>query len=351
MSKVRIDQRWIGDGEPCFIIAEAGSNHNGSLQQAKQLIDVAASAGADAVKFQVFRADRLYPKNAGITDYLRIPTPIYDIIAQMEMPYDWLPRLASHCNSKGVLFLASVFDEDSADRLDPNVKAFKIASYEMTHLPLVRHISMKGKPVIISTGTATLEEVAETVKEFRRSGNDDLILMQCTAAYPAPIESLNIRAVATMKSTFGTPVGFSDHSRDPIVAPLAAVAIGANLIEKHYTLSNELPGPDHRFALEPPELRLMIQKLREAEKAMGSGEKVPHPVEEELKRFARRSVFAARDIAEGEEFSLANTVVLRSGKLPLGLAPRDYPRLLGRRAARNIRSESPIRNEDVRPAT
>jgi len=237
IAKVRIGERWIGDGEPCFIVAEAGSNHDGRLEQAKRLIKVAASAGADAVKFQVFRASKLYPKSAGMSDYLGIPKPIYDIVADIEMPYEWVPELAAYCHETGILFMASVFDEESADQLDPHVKAFKIASYEMTHVPLVRHVASKKKPLVVSTGTANLDEVTETVNEIRRTGNDSLILTQCTAAYPAPSDSLNVRAVEFMKSTFCVPVGLSDHSRDPLVGPLAAVAVGANLIEKHFTLS------------------------------------------------------------------------------------------------------------------
>jgi N-acetylneuraminate synthase len=345
--KVRIGNRLVGDGEPCFIIAEAGSNHNGNLEQAKQLIDVAASAKADAVKFQVFRADKLYPKSAGVTDYLKIPKPIYDIIAEMEMPYEWLPELSSYCDRKGVVFLASVFDEDSVDRLDAYVEAFKIASYEMTHIPLLRYIASKRKPMIVSTGAANLAEVAETVQEVRRSGNDGLILMQCTTAYPAPIDAMNVRAIATMKSSFGVPVGLSDHSRDPFVAPIAAIGVGANLIEKHFTLSNDLPGPDHRFAVEPPELRLMVQKVREAEKALGTGEKVTLGVEEELRHFARRRIFAVREIAKGEEFTRQNIAVLRGGKLSSGLPPKDYYEVLGHRASRNIGKESPILKQDI----
>lgn len=344
--RVSIGNHWIGDGEPCFIIAEAGSNHNCNLEQARKLIDVATSAGADAVKFQVFCAHRLYPRSAGISEYLKMPKPIYDIVAELELPYEWLPELAAYCKEKEVLLLASVFDEESADRLDPHVEAFKIASYEMTHIPLVRYVAAKGKPVIISTGTANLDEVAETVQEFRLTGNDGLILMQCTAAYPAPLESLNVRAVATMKSIFRVPVGLSDHSRDPLVAPLAAVAVGANLIEKHFTLSNELSGPDHRFALEPAELRMMIQKLREEEKVLGNGEKVMHPVEAELRGFARRSIFALRDIASGEEITKENVTVLRCGNSKPGLEPKQLQEVLGKHARRKIVAESVIQRDD-----
>lgn len=347
MTMIRISGRRIGEREPCFIIAEAGSNHNASLPQAKRLIDVAAEAGADSVKFQVFRAEHLYPRNAGRTDYLDDPTPIYDIIAAMELPYEWIPELAAHCADKGVVFLASVFDEESADRLDPYVAAHKIASYEMTHLPLLRHVARKGKPVILSTGTATLDEVAASVRAFREAGGRELALMQCTASYPAPPESLNLRAIVTLRSAFGAPAGLSDHSRDPLVGPLGAVALGANLLEKHYTLDNSLPGPDHRYAVEPDELRRMIQAVRDLERALGSGEKVLHPVERELHAFARRYVFAIRAIRRGEALTTENVRILRKGKQPAGLPPSAWEQILGRSAARDLRAEEPVQAEDI----
>ena len=344
---IAIGNRRMGDGAPCFVIAEAGSNHNGNIEQARRLIDVAVTAGVDAVKFQLFRAERMYPRSAGVSDYLGDPRPIYDIIDQMAMPYEWLPELRTYCERHGVLFLASVFDEEAADRLDPHVHAFKIASYEMTHAPLVDHVARKGKPVIISTGTATMDEVAEMVDAFRATGNRDLALMQCTAAYPAPLTALNVRTIPAMRARFGVPVGLSDHSRDPLVGVMAAVALGAEVIEKHYTLSNELPGPDHRFAVEPPELALMVRKIREVEQALGTASKQPDAVEAELRAFARRSVFATRAIAKGEPFTPENVAVLRCGKLTPGLAPREYPGLLRRTAARPIAHETAIQADDV----
>ena len=331
----------------CFVIAEAGSNHNGDLEQAKRLIDVAARAEADAVKFQLFRADQLYLPSAGRSDYLQDPRSIYDIVSKMEMPYEWLPELARHSRRKGIQFMASVTDEASADRLEPFVQMYKIPSYEMTHLPLIRKVARKGKPVILATGTASLREVRETVEDFLKTGNRNLVLMQCTAAYPAPLESLNVKAMVTLKQTFGVPVGLSDHSRDPLVGPLAAVSLGADFLEKHFTLSNELPGPDHRFALNPEELCWMVRKIREAEKALGDGKKVTHPVEKELKRFARRSIFAVKNIQKGQSITPRNIAVLRCGKLPVGLAPKEWERLLGRQARRLIPAGSPIRSEDA----
>lgn len=344
--KIKIENRQIGDDYPCFIIAEAGSNHNGSLESAKQLIDIAAGADADAVKFQVFRAHRLYPKTAGISHYLKTGKSIYDIIAEMEMPYDWLPVLAEYSNKKGLFFMASAFDEESLESLDPFVRAHKIASYEMTHLPLVQAVAEKRKPVLISTGTANLEEVAETVQAFRETKNPELALFQCTAAYPAPLNAINARAIPLMKAAFQVPTGLSDHSRDPIIAPVTAVACGANLIEKHFTLSNDLPGPDHRFAVEPDELRLMVRKIREAEETLGSGEKLMQPIESELRLFARRSIFATKPIAAGQPLTKDNIAVLRCGNLEAGLPPRYFRELLGRKARRHIAAESAVRIDD-----
>jgi N-acetylneuraminate synthase len=344
--KIMLGNRAVGDGEACFVIAEAGSNHNGSLTQAKQLIDVAAAAGADAVKFQTFRAAKLYTPRAGTSDYLGLERPIYDIIADMEMPYEWIPELADHCRRRAVQFLSSAFDEESVDRVEPFVTGFKIASYEMNHLPLVRHVAAKGKPMIVSTGTADLGEVATTVAALRAAGNDHLVLLQCIASYPAPIESLNLRVIQTFMTTFGVPAGLSDHSADPLVGPMAAVALGASVIEKHFTLDRGLPGPDHRFAVEPEELGLMIRKIREVESALGSGAKDVHPVERALRSFARRSIFATRPIARGEAFSSENVAVLRCGKIAGTLQPDDFPRLLTRRAARNVAAGAPIQPSD-----
>ncbi len=347
LSKVKIGERSIGEGEPVFIIAEAGSNHNGDFEQALRLIDVAAKAKVDAVKFQLFRARTLYPKSAGQCDYLKIPQSIYDIISRMEMPYEWLPKLADHCRQHGVMFLSSVLDEEGVERLDPYVPAFKIPSYELTHLPLIQAAARRGKPVIVSTGVATLEEVVEMATAFRETDNEQLIVMQCTGTYPAPFESLNIRAMATLREALQVPIGYSDHSRDPLVAPLAATAAGAHLLEKHFTLGNTLPGPDHRFALEPAELRLMVQKVRETEQALGHAEKSVHQAELELRQFARRSIFALRRIEKGECFSKENVAVLRCGALAPGLAPKEYPRVLGRRALRAIEAETTVQLADI----
>ena len=347
MDSIKVGKRWVGEGNPVYVIGEAGSNHNGSFEQALRLIDVALEAGADAVKFQNFKASRMYPKGAGESDYLNVPKSIYNIIEEMEMPDEWLPQLASYCSEKGIEFISSPFDETSADLLAPYLNAFKVASYEMTHTPLLRHVARFGKPLIVSTGTATLEEVVRAVKVIREEGNEQIVLLQCTASYPTPPEAINAKALVTLRESTGCLVGLSDHSRDPVIAPTVATALGACLIEKHFTLSNRLPGPDHKFALEPDELAQMVKSIRTAEKVLGHGRKEVLPEEEELHSFARRSIFATQTISAGQVLSPDNVAVLRCGKLGFGLPPDQYESLLGRLAAREIGAESLIRLTDL----
>ncbi len=340
--KIRVGDRWIGQGAPCYVIAEAGSNHNGSLAQALSLIDVASEAGADAVKFQGFRARTLYPETAGRAEYLEDQRSIFEVIEAMEMPMDWLPALASRCQSRRVDFLCTPFDEEWVEALNPYVPAFKVASYELSHAPLVRKVLSYGKPAFISTGASTLEEVLEVVDLAQEVGNEQIVLLQCTAAYPTPPEGVNARALVTLRETSGCLVGLSDHSRDPLVAPIVAVSLGAVVLEKHFTLSNRLPGPDQRFAVEPDELKRLVRAIREAEAVLGTGAKEVLEVESGLRGFARRSVFSTRAIRAGETLTEENIRVLRNGVNVPGLPPRDYPALLGRKTARNIAAGAPI---------
>lgn len=350
MRKFKIGDRTVGDGEPCFIIAEAGSNHDKKFDQALQLIDIAANAGADAVKFQTFRAGTLYPKTPRSPTYLKamgVHKSIYKIIEAMEMPFDWIPRLADYCAKKQILFLSTAFDEECVDRLDPYVAAHKIASYEMTHTLLVQYAAKKGKPLMVSTGGATLAEVGKMVKAVLATRNRNLCVMQCTAKYPAPPESLNLRVLTTFREIWGLPVGLSDHSRNPMTAPVAAVTLGAHVIEKHFTISNKLPGPDHSYALEPPELKEMVRHIRWAEKALGNGHKVPHDTESELRDY-RRGIFTLCNVAAGAVITEKITAVLRRcGLKETGLKPEDYPRILGKKARRDLPAHTLLGVNDV----
>jgi N-acetylneuraminate synthase len=344
---VRIGAARVGEGHPCFIIAEAGSNHNQKLAWARKLIDVAAQAEANAVKFQTFVPEKIYVKTAGFADYLGKAKTIQEIFREIMMPPGWVPVLARHCRQRGILFMTSVFDEESADLVDPHVLAHKIASYECTHLPLIRHIARKQKPMVVSTAMASLDEIGAALDTIASTGNRNVVLMHCVAKYPAPLAVSNLRAIDTLRREYRVPVGLSDHSEDAVLNPAAVVARGGNLIEKHFTLSRQSAGPDHRFSIEPDELRELVSAVRAVESALGDGRKGVLPLERELFRFARRHVHAIREIVKGEVLTRSNTAVLRSGKSRPGVDPSEYERVLGKRAARAVREGDGIRRVDV----
>ena len=346
MKTIKIGKRLVGEGQPCFVIAEAGSNHNGKLALALKLIDVAADAGADAVKFQLFRAGKLYVGKAGSADYLKAGKPINEIIKDMEMPPSWVAKIAAHCRKKGITFMCSAFDEESLSLINRFAPVHKIASYESNHLPFIKKVARMGKPSIMSTGASPIEEIRESVRAFLSTGNRKLMLMQCTARYPSPAGAMNLRAIATMKKEFGLPVGLSDHSIDAYVSPVASVALGAALIEKHFTLSRRMLGPDHKFALEPSELAAMVLAIRQAEASLGNGRKTVLPEEKELFLFAKRAVHATRAIRKGEKFTVGNVAVLRPGKVKRGVHPRYYEIMLGKKAKRSIAQWQGIQKGD-----
>lgn len=347
MGTFRIGDRPVGPDERTFVIAEAGSNHNGDLGTAKELIDVAVEAGADAVKFQTFRASELYVEESGEVDYLEDDRTIYEIIEDMEMPYDWIPELYEYCRERDVYFLSTPFDERSADELEEYVPAFKIASYTMSHHPFLEYVAEKSKPVIMSTGAHELEEVRESVRVLRNAGCDELILLQCVAAYPTPLESINVRTVTTLDQEFDVPSGLSDHTLDPIAAPSAAAALGATVVEKHFTLDSSMEGPDHEFALEPNELDAMIDAIRGVETALGDGRKDVLDVERELYEVARRRIHAARDIDAGETITDKDIAILRSGERENGLDPKFYDEIIGATAVSDVAKAEGISWEDL----
>ncbi|MDP3741946.1 MAG: N-acetylneuraminate synthase family protein [Candidatus Micrarchaeota archaeon] len=364
MKKFKIAYREIGEGCPTFIIAEAGSNHNRDILLAKKLIDAAAEAGADAIKFQLFKADKLYVPSAGSADYLKNNKNIFDIIKSMEMPYEWLPELSEYATSNNLVFLSSVFDEESADIFSKFSPAFKIASYEVTHLPLIKYVAKKNKPMIISTGLANIGEMQEALGACFQVGNKNVALLHCIAQYPANPEIANLNVIKTMKLAFDVPIGYSDHTFDPTAAPEVAVALGAKIIEKTFTLDRKMPGPDHSYSLEPLELKRMskairiVEKLSDSDKAKlvakpssqklsGSSVRTIFPGEEELRDFARRYIYSTKRIEKGEMFVSNNVRALRSGKAKHGLEPKFLEIILGRCASRKIMEFEPITWNEV----
>ncbi len=341
--EVKIGNKLIGEEEPCFIIAEAGSNHNGSLEQAKELIDVAVAAKADAVKFQIYKAESLYSKYTPEFSYLKGQN-VYELIKDMETPRAWLKELASYCEAKNIIFLATPFDFEAVDLLDKYVPAFKIASFEIVDLELLKSAAEKGMPMIISTGMANLGEIEEAISAIKSVGNEDIVLLHCNSLYPTPAEVVDLKAMATMKTAFKVPVGFSDHTLG-IHMPIAAVAMGACAIEKHFTLSREMKGPDHSFAIEPDELKEMVRCIREIEKAKGTGIKKKSELEgEEIYAKARRSIHAKVDIPKETTITRDMLIIKRPG---YGIKPKFIDIIVGRVAKRDIREDEWITWDDI----
>jgi N,N'-diacetyllegionaminate synthase len=337
MQTIQVENKLIGPGQPVFVIAEAGVNHNGELKLARALIDVAVEAAADAVKFQTFRADRLATHEAPKAEYQLQTTgdaeSQFEMLRRLELSADAHRELQSYCHERGIIFLSTPFDEEAVDFLDKlRVPAFKISSGDLTNSPLLEHVAGKGKPVILSTGMSELSELIEAVSVLNSAGCENPVLLHCVSNYPADPAEVNLRAMQTMRSAFDLPVGFSDHTERIDVA-LAAVALGACVIEKHFTLDRTLPGPDHRASLEPAELRELVRSIRRVEIALGNGRKVPTASEIETAKVARRSLVAARHIPAGTTLERDMVVMRRPGT---GMSPAMLNTLLDRHAKRDI---------------
>ena len=333
------------ENKPVFIIAEAGSNWRmgnakRDMKMAKTLIDIASDVKADAVKFQTYRSESVYVPNAGDSDYLSksgIKESINKIFDDLSMPYEMIPELSEYCNSKNIEFMSTPFSVEDAKQIDPYVNYHKIASYEISHYRLIEFIAKTGKPTFLSTGAATIDEIEWAVNHFFKNDGKNLTLLQTTAKYPAPLESLNIYSMDVLKDNFNVSVGLSDHSIDPTIGPVCATALGANVIEKHFTLNKKLPGPDHSFALDPLELKEMINAIRNCEKCLGSKEKIVQDYELELRDFAQRSIQCIKNISKGEFFlEGVNFAILRSGKRNKGIHPKFLETLEGKAATRSI---------------
>ena len=338
--------RRVGDGEPCFVIAEAGVNHNGSPGMARKLVDAAADAGADVVKFQTFRADALVTAGAPMADYQKSgaePSDSqYEMLKRLELPPAAYHDLRDYCVERGVIFMSTPFDEDSADFLEElGVPAFKVPSGEITNLALLGHIAQKGIPMFVSTGMSWLEEVGTALATIEEAGNRDVVLLHCVSNYPADPANSNLLAMKTMRNAFDVLVGFSDHTLGAEVA-LAAVALGACVVEKHFTLDRTLPGPDHGASLEPEELRAMVEGIRIVESSLGDGDKRPTEGEQEMAAIVRRSLVAADEIPAGATITAEMLATKRPGT---GLPPSACSELVGSTAKEKIPAGTVLRRE------
>lgn len=331
MKAIEISGRLVGPGRPCFIIAEAGVNHNGSLEMARQLVDVAVQAGADAIKFQTFKAEKVISSQAPKAVYQLQTTDTsesqLDMVRHLELSFDAFRELYAYCQEKDILFMSTPFDEESVDFLvDLGVTVFKIPSGEITNLPFLTYVASKGKPMIVSTGMSYLGEVDTAVRSIEKTGNRDLVLLHCVSNYPADPADVNLYAMQTMSKAFNVPVGYSDHTLG-IEVSLAAVALGACVIEKHFTLDCSLPGPDHQASLEPEYLITLVQGIRAVEASLGHGRKEPAKIESNTLAVARRSLVAAQDIQTGTVLTDNMVSTMRPGT---GLPPAMRPYLIGR---------------------
>jgi N,N'-diacetyllegionaminate synthase len=328
------------------IIAEAGVNHNGDPALALRLVDVAADAGADCVKFQTFRADKVAVDTAPKAAYQAAATGVSEsqlaMLRKLELPEQAWANIAARCGERGIEFLSTPFDEDSAASLHTlGVRRFKVPSGELTNLAFLAHLARYGKPVLLSTGMGDLEEVRLAVQALKDAGAGEVTVLHCVTDYPADPADANLRAMATMRQAFGTPVGWSDHMLGNEVA-FAAAALGADVIEKHFTLDRTLSGPDHAASMEPAELAALVAGVRKIERALGDGKKIPTARELANRSVVRRSLVAATDIPRGAAITEAMIAARRPGD---GLPPAMLPQLVGRRAMRDIRAGTLLSRE------
>lgn len=326
-----------------FIIAEAGVNHNGDILLAKKMIDTASEAGADAVKFQTFQVEKLVSKEAKKAQYQLENTgnteTQYEMLKKLELDKETHVELMKYAEDKNIMFLSTPFDIDSIKLLmELGIEIIKIPSGEITNLPYLREVAKYKKKVILSTGMSNMQEVKDAVEILRKYGTEDITLLHCNTQYPTPMEDVNLRAMATMEKELGLPVGYSDHTKS-IEVPIAAVAMGAVVIEKHFTLDKEMDGPDHKASLEPDELMAMVQSIRNIEKALGTGDKHISESEKDNISIVRKSIVAACKIEKGEAFTEKNLTVKRSGN---GISPMKWDEVIGQVANRTYETDEMI---------
>lgn len=342
MKFIKVNNKIIGYNKPAFIVAEVGFNHNGDPKLAGEMIMAAAKNGADAVKFQTFKAEKLsskYVNSYGVKDE-NIGKSQWELYKLFELPLKNYSRLVKLAKKSGIIFFSTPFDEENADFLESlGVPMFKISSGDLTHLPLIKHVAKKKKPIIISTGMGTIEEIKEAISTCHKVGNKQIILLHCTSNYPTEPENTNLNSIITLQKTFpNIPIGFSDHTKDNYAA-FAAVTLGACLIEKHFTIDKNLPGVDQHFSMDPPQLADLVKGIRTIEMAKGSFKKGPIKAENTTLRLARRSIIAIVDIPKGTIIKKNMLAIKRPGT---GILPRELLKVVRKKAKVNIKTETPL---------
>lgn len=348
ITSVRIGNRTVGDGQPCFVIAEAGVNHNGNLDLAKKLVLAAKKTGADCVKFQTFAADRIVTTSAPKATYQLGTTDPKEsqhaMLKALELPLDAYKEIVDLCKKEGILFLSTCYSPEDADFLDElGVPAFKFASLSVVEPSFLAHVARKGKPIILSTGMATMDEIKNAMKAINDAGLKDVILLQCTTDYPARPADANLRAMATIKEACNVPVGYSDHTQTP-TACVAAVAMGACVIEKHFTLDKTLPGPDQSSSFDPKEFTELVSLIRETELLMGSSDKKPSAAEKENAKGMRRSIVAKTALKKGTVLTEDMLILKRPAS---GMSPTLLPTLIGRVLSKDIAADALLTEGDL----
>lgn len=342
MKKIKISNRLIGEGEPCFIIAEVGTNHNGKLEYAKDLVRIAKEAGADAVKFQSFKVENWISSEMKSFPTISSKENLFDFLKKYELPYNMYKEIKFFAEKLNIICFSTPSHKTDIDILyKMGIPVFKFGSVQITDLPTIKYASNKGKPIILSTGASNLSEVSEAIEICRSVKNDDIILLHCTSLYPTKMEQVNLNVIKTFKVTFpDVIIGYSDHTLNPTIIPVAAVTMGAKVIEKHITLDKKMSGPDHKFALEPKEFKSMVKAIRKVEKSFGSPIKKSLSEERETMRLGRRSLIAKEDISKGTKIKYEHITIKRPG---YGIPPKFLDLVVGRVSKMNIKKDSVIK--------
>lgn len=346
--EIKIGNKIIGKNHPCFIIAEAGVNHNGDVLKAKNLIDIAKEAKVDAVKFQTWITEDLITKSVDKAEYQKINTAIqesqFEMIKKLELSFKEFRELKKYADEREIIFLSTPDDEKSVDFLEElEIPAYKIGSSELTNIFILKKIAEKGKPIILSTGMANLEEIQEAIDVIYKTGNKELIILHCTSQYPTELKDVNLRAMLTLKKKFNTIVGYSDHSIGTLV-PELAVSLGAKVIEKHFTYDKNAIGPDHKCSLTPIELKKMVKKIRLVEQILGNGKKEPTAEELKIKKLIRKTIVAKRDIPKGTKITKEMLTVKRSNG---ALEPKEIKSIIGKTSLVDIEKDQEFKLEYI----